>query len=238
MIELPYRMEITGMKLTYNDWKLVNGTSDESRHSLNCVAIKDGWLMAADGFMIVLRKTEASSDNKNHLIPKSLLQAIPMKPDTSVDIEYLAGAIKATMRDSHEREIAPALVWQQSPTGEQFSDEWQNVIPRSDHVSMITIDIRLLRKALSCLPDTGRVQMRTTGPTLALEFQVTDILGSDFNRVVMGMIMPMFTEPSNRWLCNEFPARHKHLNNSDLAQSGIRFEKPLTKAEIPGGERT
>ena len=194
------------MKLDQFDPKIANGAcpdSDTNRPVLNNVALRDGRLATADGFMLVVR--DANIDNTDPLaiatktggqvlIPARIMRLL--KPTATRQMELVSaedGSITAKVKDEVGQIIEPTLNF--TPTKLPNFPRYEELFPPAQKKAEVAVDIKLLRKLLQCLPNNGVLRIGLREKNEPIEFYVSHIPDAENDdRPIRACLMPMMAQ--------------------------------------------
>jgi hypothetical protein len=185
------------VKLSKSDLKVANAAAtEENRPSLYHVLLRDGKLVAADGFILVVKK--ANLDPKERLakagevlLPTKMMDALkPSGRETAEVILAGDGKLNAYVVGLNRLAKEPIFVFTQPRTEANFPAYETKAIPRNEKEAKVALNIVLLRKLLSALPQKGTLRIGVGKPTDPVEFA---IMGED-EEIVRAFQMPMFID--------------------------------------------
>lgn len=188
------------MKLDKYDPKVAYGAdTTDSRPVLQCVCLRDGKLVSADGFMLVIREAtfedgDKLKDNEQLLFPADIMKLLkPSFQKTAIMVMEEDGSITVTYRHYKTNEvIEPVLSFRPSNIG--TFPNYTQLFPKGTKHYQYAVSVGLLRKLLRCLPKEGILRLgfaeKSSDP---VEFVChPDDSGADFERPIRGLVMPMF----------------------------------------------
>jgi hypothetical protein len=187
--------------------KGVTGKS-ESRPILENVLLRNGRLVAADGFMLVTKKADLQEGEKlgqdeEVLIPARMLEYLKPGRGDHVELELEeSGSLYAVIRNDNGDAKDPSYHFLPGRGGDakKYPDYENITLPRGEKQAVVAVGAKLLRKFLSCLPDDGVLRIGIIDSRSPVEFSIADGSGGLYR----GVIMPMFTQWDEvRWLKDE-----------------------------------
>ena len=193
------------MKLSKSDLRLVNGVAQEkSRPSLGHVLLRRGRLVAADGFILVMKQVseegETLGQEQDVLLPTAMLNLLkPGKHETAEVVLGEDNTLRAVVRELGGRKKDPEFVFNRVDRDVHFPKYEANV-PRNEKVGCVALDIKLLKKLLSSLPGEGILRIGVAQPNEAVEFCIND----EQERPIRAFQMPMFVPwEGSQWLIDD-----------------------------------
>lgn len=190
------------IKLDKYDIAMVNATVPvkEGRPLLQNLCIRNGKLAAVDGFMIVVR--EANIVEGKHegdtLLPASIVKTIRSTPKRQAELTLDDNSASVHYKDDTDQpvEFNPSLHFQPYSDSKEFP-KYDVLFPQeTNKTAQIAINVGLLKRLVSCLPEDGILRMGITEPTSPLEFHC-----SQLDRPIYGLLMPMYVDWQDfKWL--------------------------------------
>jgi len=185
------------VKIDKYDMALANAAAtDKGGSVLTQICIKDGKLVAADGFMLVCRKADIEEGDgfaEQVLVPVKQVKNIKPTAKYPAKMTIKGKKITATYYNKLGVRIDPELQFK-AGINDTFPDVAQ-LFPKGKKYYQYALGIGLLRKFLSCLPKDGILRLGFMESSFSpMEFCVSGKVPKDYDckRPIYGMIMPMF----------------------------------------------
>lgn len=176
------------------DIAMVNAvTTEPTKPMLHNICLRDGKLAAADGYMLIVREAnilEGKQDGEI-LLPASILKTIKTLPKRQAELTYDDGSLSVSYKDEKGEPIKydPSLHFKPHIESKVYPKYPQLFPKETAKKAHIAINIRLLKKLVSCLPDNGVLRMGIIDETSPLEFECGSL-----DRPIRGMLMPMMID--------------------------------------------
>lgn len=182
------------MKLDRHDFAMTNCCSKEgSNPALKAVCFRNGKLIAANGFILIAREADITSEEKTEeefLMPTSVLKIAKPK-NNKAEVSFAKGIIKFTYK---EGELNKPIQYEPEIYAKTEIGKFPNYLSIINESStkkkaQILLSIRELKKVLSTMPDDGHIALGIESTTAPIEFECTSM-----KRPVRGLLMPIFTD--------------------------------------------
>jgi hypothetical protein len=202
------------MKLKRNDLKLTNATlRDGTRPSLSVLAIADGFIVAADGFTMVVREKKREEgdgfpENYSFGLPSAILDRIKLDKFDTLDIKLMPdGDLSATRLNKSGKIVEPSFRFKPW-IGDVKFNTFYSLAPKNDETrTKVDVSASLLRQLLKVIPDGQQsIQLAISNDPNPMagnpvEYQV---LGND-GETTRGLMMPMCLAGGEiKWLKDVF----------------------------------
>jgi len=189
------------MKLDRYDIALTKGVAPEdSRPMLGNIHLKDGRLSVADGFLIITREADITEEEKGieTLIPAKIFREVKVSPHQITHLAITPDTLTVTHQKA-EKPIPfnPTLSFQpyDAGTGKYPSLNLYITSQHTEKQAQIAVNVGLLKRILSCMPNDGILRLGITGEAVPLEFEC-----GRMDRPIRGLLMPMFVDwESFKW---------------------------------------
>lgn len=185
------------MKISKDAMKVANATAkEEYRPAYRQVLLRDGKLLAADGYMAAMTAVEVKEGDRicqeEVLLPKEIFNLKPSEKNresVEVTLQPDGDTIEAkVIIDAAQHWKDPSLTFRRE---RHEYPPLERIIPRFEKKARVCLNIELLRRALSCMPKQGNVYIGLGGEQEAVEFFYNNFADKPI-RVIQ---MPMFVEP-------------------------------------------
>ena len=183
------------MKLDKYDIALANVSSANAdyRPVLNTLRLHNGNLEAADGYMLIRRQAdlETGDDSKSVLFPAKMIKAIRSSPKRIAKLNVDSTKATVTYADDKDK-TAPFNPTVTFDLAQGDYPDTDRLFPGTEKKAQVAINIGLLKRLLSCMPDKELLRIGVVGPQSPVEIEVTGM-----DRPIRGVIMPAFLDWSN-----------------------------------------
>lgn len=213
------------MKVTKNDLRLTNGVADakERRPMLSNVLLRDGKLIAADGFLLVGREADLDENEPMAWKPEVLLAPAMLKTARTknktdmgeVTLE-LDDTLKVTVKDARGLIKDPLYTFRR-PSEVGTFPSYNKAVVVAEKKAHVAVSLKNLRKLLSCLPEEGMVRIGVGTPSEPVEFHVGK---PEDDRPIRAFLMPMFVPWDEHKWANEDPKWIKPTESMDRPGEG------------------
>lgn len=178
------------IKLDQKDVALTKATTSFSKPVLNNMCVKDGKLITADGFMLVMRDANCDNNEQEVLIPAKIINSLKVNSNRIADINADKDTIEVNFIDN-KGNIKPdeyTATYKTYATG-VFPDV-EALYKNTNKKAEIALNVSLLKRLLSCLPNSGTLRLKISELTNPVEFNC--YVGDE--RPIYGLLMPMYVE--------------------------------------------
>lgn len=200
------------MKLDSLDHRLARGVCKElGRPVLHQVMVRKGELAVADGFLLVRREGDFTPDDTLRDtevgLPASILKTVRMGERESAEVVLSEDKTRFTLTVQDEKGKAKEPVLTFSALRDVYP-AFEHIAPSALKKAEVAVDIKLLRKLLSCLPDDGYLRMGLGEKSEPVEFYITSWSVSAKERPYRALLMPIFCSwDEHKWLKDLKPAK-------------------------------
>ena len=191
------------MKLDKYDIALVNACGDAERPILQNVCVRDGELIAVNGFILAMRKADMQPEEKldgDLLLPASMLKQVKPAPMKQANLTLIDDSERAKITYVSALglplESEPELLFKLYSTKAQT---FPNIIFPSisslyrqsptEKKAHVAVDMGLLKKLLACMPNDGILRIGVSEPASPVEFEC-----SSMERPIQALLMPMYVD--------------------------------------------
>lgn len=180
------------IKLDKYDIAMANAVGKEDGCSTLCnICLKDGKLVAADGYMLIVRDAEIIEGERDSeiLLPGSIIKTIRTTPKRQAELVCEDANLSVSYKNEVDLPIDydPTLTFKHCNTDTSKYPDYLPLFPKDTaKKAHIALGVGLLKRLISCLPEDGFLRMGITDDTSPLEFECVNP-----GRPIRGMIMPM-----------------------------------------------
>jgi len=169
-------------------------TKETGKPILQNLCLRDGKLAVADGFMLVVREAnilEGSQDGET-LLPASIIKTIRSTPKRQAELVCEDTSLSVSYKDEKGDavEYDPTLHFKPYTGGIGKYPASPDLFPKDTaKKAYIALNVGLLKKLVTCLPDNGILRIGIVDEFSPLEFECGNL-----DRSIRGMLMPMYVD--------------------------------------------
>jgi len=174
------------VKLDKLDTKLVNACATKTtRPDRNIFCIRDGEIMATNGFVLAIREADISGPTQEDItIPMNILKSLkPTGPrrkldsERRIELEPSEDKVKAIYKDGFGKEVGYEITFNQSAAkfiSVEKIRKIRNDVPVKKNFQ-IGLSVEVLKTVLACMPDNGYLKFGFTESNEPIEVECSNM---------------------------------------------------------------
>jgi len=161
---------------------------------LQCLHLTKGRVEVADGFILAVRELDLQEgeESPEALIPSKMIKNVKAgkKQQALLAVEDSQAVVTYQDEEGEPIDFEPSYSFRTYGDGKSYPDIKEPCKPYETKKKVqIAINVGLLKKMLSCLPNDGMLRLGITKPDEPLSWYC-----SNMDRPIWGMLMPMSTD--------------------------------------------